>query len=159
MSTLWHHPLVHPLVRTAGSLAWRWLPPFLLAAFLLGLGRTPDLRFVSAEEEDLLIRKLGHGAAYGLLAVLVYVALRPADDTPRSPWRTWLVPLLFTAVVAIADELLQSTAAGREAKVTDVLTDLTGALAVLLLLRSWRYQRAARDPRAETRPRRAPASG
>lgn len=139
--------MVHPLVRTAGSLAWRWLPPLLLAVFLLELGRTPDLRFLPTEESDLLLRKLGHGAAYGMVAVLVYVALRPANDTPRSPWRTWLMPLLLTVMVAIADELLQSTAAGREAKVTDVLTDLTGAVAVLILLRSWRYQRWRRATR------------
>ena len=152
----------HPIVGLLG----RWLPVAVVLVGLFWEAGTPDLRFVAAQEGDILVRKLGHAAVYGLLAVFLQRAL--AVDDPGAVargvvagWRIWLdwsrrvvLPLAIVVLVAIADELWQGRSPGRETKVSDVLTDLTGGVAMLLLLRSWRYRRS-RDPRPPTAERAA----
>lgn len=143
----------------AGRLVRDWLPPLILGAFLLSLGGTADLRFATARADDLLIRKLGHAAAYGLIALLWYRAVVAWSPYASSRGVRWIVPLVLTAAIAIGDELLQSIAPGRQMKTADVLLDMTGALSVLILLRSWQRRAGAtprlvaRTPSADPSPR------
>lgn len=148
------------LARTVGRL----LPACALSALLWALAATPDLRFAQSPNEDLLVRKLGHAAVYGVLSVLWHLGLparlalpaRPGLQAPlglpaRLPaWTSvaarWLVPLTAVVAVAVVDELIQSRTQGREGKLLDVLTDLSGAVAALVLLRSLRYRRSLRHP-------------
>jgi VanZ family protein len=142
------------------AMGWvvRWVPIVVFVVLIRLEARTPDLTFVPGEANDLLVRKLGHAAVYGLLALLAWWALRSDDqsaDVARPgrlrAWlafaRAWILPLLITATVAVADELWQNSSVGREGKLTDVLTDLTGAVAALVLLRTWRHRRWIRSGR------------
>jgi len=137
----------------------RWVPVgVLLVAISLQAG-SAGLTFVPGAANDLLVRKIGHAAVYGLLAVLVRWALMPLHGGAEVPgvspghgtgqrWATllgdWLLPLLIATLVAFADELRQAGSPGREPKLTDVATDLTGAIAALVLLRSVRLRRGSR---------------
>lgn len=137
----------------------RWVPIlFLLVAISLEAG-TANLTFVAGAANDLLVRKFGHAGVYALLAVLVRWALSPAlVGHPRkrsSPgggvserWiaaaREWLLPFAFAGLIAILDEVAQAGSPGREPKLTDVATDLTGALLALVLMRSWLIHRIDR---------------
>lgn len=82
------------------------------------------------------LRKTAHLTEYGLLALLLWRALRqPIRNDPR-PWSWSLARLavLLAAVYAASDEFHQSFVPAREGRVHDVVIDTTGAMAALLLL-------------------------
>jgi VanZ family protein len=82
------------------------------------------------------IRKCGHVTEFGVLALLLWRALRrPVRNDPR-PW-SWLVArqaLLLAACYAGTDEFHQLFVPSREARVHDVVIDTCGAAVALLLL-------------------------
>lgn len=134
-----------------------WAAIVVLVTLIGGAAQTADLTFVPGAENDLLVRKLGHAGVYATLAILIQVALRaPAIDAAESADRVdratalqalarrWILPLAIAFIIAVGDEMLQSTAPGREGKVADLAIDFTGAVAGLVLHRTWRVERARR---------------
>ncbi|MEA2536318.1 MAG: hypothetical protein QOF11_552, partial [Chloroflexota bacterium] len=97
------------------------------AVLIFALSSQPDLRFAPDEGLDFIIRKAGHMAVFGTLALLLRraVALTPAW---RRPW-AWAVALTFG--YAVTDELHQGTVTGRHASLVDVGIDAAGALIAL----------------------------
>ena len=68
--------------------------------------------------------KLFHGGAYGLLGLLLALALHE----PGRPGRTLLLVWLLGTLYGLTDEYHQSFIPGRDADLLDVLADSAGAL-------------------------------
>lgn len=89
----------------------------------------PNLAFTDNVLIDTAVRKMGHVAAFFAFSFVTCLAL-----TGRSQLRTIFVTVIAAALlVALADELNQSTIPGRLGSVLDVLLDMAGALAGLRL--------------------------
>lgn len=120
-----------------------WAPPLLIAAGLFWASATPYLRFEQDELADLVVRKTGHAAAYGLLALAVWHAL--AATSRLRPARAWA--WVATVLYAASDEFHQSFTPGRGPSARDVAIDASGAAVAIALGRAvlaWRARR--RDP-------------
>ncbi len=117
-----------------------WLPAVAWAALIFALSAQPGLRLAPDEGVDLIVRKVGHMAVFGILALLVWRALE-RTTTSRRPW-AWALALTF--VYALTDELHQSFVVTRQASLADVAIDAIGAVvavAGLAFLRSRRLPR------------------
>lgn len=101
-----------------------WLPSLAWAALIFAFSAQADLTFTPDEDLDFVVRKLGHMAIFGVLALLLWRALA-ATTTLRRP-RAWA--LVLTVVYAITDELHQAFVPGRYASAGDVGIDAAGAL-------------------------------
>jgi VanZ family protein len=105
------------------SAAARYLPPLALMALIFALSAQPNLSS-GLGAWDLVLRKLAHMVAFGLLWALWQRAL-------RRPAAAALITLLYAA----SDELHQSGVEGRNGSPWDWAIDAAGvALAVL----AWR---------------------
>jgi VanZ family protein len=121
-----------PVARSVAA----WAPPLLWAALIFAFSAQPDLRFVPDDALDFVVRKAGHMAVFGILALLVWRALATTTDVRRPA--AWAIAL--TVLYAITDELHQGAVDGRHASAVDVGIDAIGAIvavAVIGLLR-WR---------------------
>lgn len=112
--------------------------PLLIAGLFIG-GAHPIAVGLFASPWD----KLVHGAVFGLLGVLLAVALNgarlPMQSCAVSPRQALLVAALLVAVVAGVDELCQLRLPGRVASWSDWLADVAGgALALAGLHKVWR---------------------
>jgi VanZ family protein len=101
-----------------------WLPAIAWAGLIFVFSAQPNLRFVQDEGLDFAIRKAGHMAVFGILALLLWVAMA-ATPAPRWPW-AW--SLAIAVVYAVTDELHQGGVSGRHASAVDVGIDAAGAL-------------------------------
>jgi VanZ family protein len=119
-----------------------------------------DESFVSQLDE--ILRKTGHFAGYGILSVLVFLALRNTNcDRLRTllprPWGIYrrdfwrwdwaLLGMLVTVVTAAADEIHQSFIPSRTGAWQDVVLDSCGAAVLqaiiyFLSLRAFNRRRA-----------------
>ena len=114
-----------------------WLPAIAWAGLIFTFSAQPNLRFVTDELLDFVIRKIGHMAAFGILALLAWRAL-----TRTTTWRRpWAWALALAVLYAATDELHQGFVAGRHPSPVDVGVDTAGALIALVavgLIRSRR---------------------
>jgi VanZ family protein len=81
-------------------------------------------------------RKCAHAGEYAVLALLLWRAVRKPAPPGGSPWR-WSqagLVLVLAALYAASDEIHQAFVPSREASVSDVLLDTTGAALGLLSL-------------------------
>ena len=116
-----------------------WVFVVVWAGFIFGLSATPNLRFVQSDAIDFVVRKAGHMAAFGILAVLLWRAIS------YSRQRGALVAsLVLTVLYAASDEFHQSFTAGRHASPVDVAIDSAGAAIALLALTAWLRLRSRR---------------
>ncbi len=110
-----------------------WLPAVAWAALIFVLSAQPDLRVVPDHALlDLVVRKLGHFMAFGVLALLLWHALRGTPPLSRQPWAG---AAILTILYAVTDEAHQGFVAGRHTSATDVGIDALGALTFLLAAR------------------------
>jgi len=91
-----------------------WLPVVLWAAVIFTLSSIPDLG-TGLGTWDLVLRKIAHGAEFGVLGFLLLRALGNE-----------LAGLAGGIAYAISDEIHQSFVPGRQAAVRDVLVDTAG---------------------------------
>jgi len=109
-------------------LLFAWLPAIAWAGLIFAFSAQPDLRFVPDQGLDFLVRKAGHMAVFGILALLLWRAV--AGTTAwRRPW-AWAVAL--AVLYAASDELHQGFVAGRHPSPVDVGIDATGALIAIV---------------------------
>jgi VanZ family protein len=106
-----------------------WLAVFAWAGFIFALSATPNLRFVESNTADFIIRKAGHMAAFGILALLFWAALSYSRVRLAA-----LLSLALTVAYAASDEFHQGFTAGRHPSPIDVGIDSTGAVIALLAL-------------------------
>jgi VanZ family protein len=128
-----------------------WLPVVLWAALILGLGSDPfsmsetsrilgpllDWLFPNLAPPDrasliLLARKSAHAIEYGVLALLVFRALRLV--TARRALACAAFALVFVAGLAGADERRQAHSSARTGSAQDAALDIAGGAAVLAAL-------------------------
>jgi VanZ family protein len=94
------------------------------AAIIFVASAQPDLTFVPDAALDVVVRKIGHMAVFGILALLIWRALA-ATTSLRRPW-AWAI--VATVLYAITDELHQGVVPGRSASAVDVAIDAAGVL-------------------------------
>jgi len=103
----------------------------------------PNLEDPAVAQIIFLIRKCAHFTEYGILALLLWYALRRSRRS--DPYRVrgsepWLA-LGLVALYAATDEWHQSFVPSRQGSVWDVLLDTSGAACALLMvlaIRRWR---------------------
>jgi VanZ family protein len=111
-------------LRGSGRPTVAWLPVIGWAALIFAFSAQPNLRFVPDAGLDFLVRKVGHMAAFGILALLLWRAL--AGTTAwRRPW-AWVLAL--AVLYAATDELHQGFVAGRHESAVGVGIDAVGAI-------------------------------
>jgi VanZ family protein len=89
------------------------------------------------------LRKIGHGAEYFVLSVLVLRALQN-DSGEKNGLRHGAMTLVVVFLYALSDEWHQSFVPSREASLGDVMIDVLGGICGI----SWMlwYQRRIRSP-------------
>jgi VanZ family protein len=110
--------------------ALAWGPVIAWAALIFLASAQPDLRFVTDDTLDFIVRKLGHMAVFGILALLLWRALA----TTTSVRRPWAWALALAILYAITDELHQGGTIGRHASPVDVVIDAAGTLIAVGLI-------------------------
>ena len=119
-----------------------WLPAVAWAALIFAFSAQPNLRFVPDELLDFVVRKLGHMAVFGILALLLWRAVATTTAW-RQPW-AWA--LVLTVLYAMTDELHQSSVTGRHASAVDVGIDAAGVLIALTAVGIVGVRRAPATP-------------
>ena len=135
--------MLRGMVQHYAASAW-WLrlwPPFLVAGALWHLssrpqtGGTPSITWV-------FVHNSAHIGAYGLLAASTLLAF-----PERSRRRGGLLAVLLAAIYGIVDEWRQSRVPGRVASVSDLLSDVIGAVLAVCVL-AWLLWGSERGLRA-----------
>lgn len=130
-----------------------------LVAWVLPVAWAGSIFLLSSQELDLgafgltaggaFLGNLGHPFAFGILALLVIVALSPRVATKAGPWAAPSAALaLWCAVLAtlygFTDELHQSTVDGRDASLLDLSSDFVGAAFAAWTVRALQTRRTTR---------------
>jgi VanZ family protein len=117
-----------------------WLPVLVWAGVIFAFSATPNLRVAPAADVDFVVRKAGHMAVFGVLAVLIWRGLASSEVRHAMVW-SWVLTVGYAA----SDELHQSFTAGRHPSPLDVGIDSVGALLFLAALTLWLRGRRARS--------------
>lgn len=128
--------------RAVGRRFLPWLPAVAWAGLIFWLSAQPNLRFEPDAVLDFVVRKLGHMAVFGILALLLWGAI--AVTAPLRPGWAWAAALGL--LYAASDEFHQGFTAGRHPAATDVGIDGLGiafAVAGGLTVLAWRARGSA----------------
>jgi VanZ family protein len=111
------------------------------APFMLPLLKklVPGASSAQLHATHIVLRKLTHVAEYALLALLWFWAI--AARTGRPARATWMA-LLVCLACALADEAHQAIIPARTGSLRDVVIDVSGAAAALLIARGRPMSRA-----------------
>lgn len=113
----------------------RWLPVVAWSGiiFLFSSWETPP----SPQDTllNFLLKKTAHLIEYAILYYLAYRAMNHPEGSHPSRWKDAILPLVFTILYAVSDEIHQSFVSGRHGRAADVLIDAAGALTVLLKIK------------------------
>ena len=112
-----------------------------LVPFLRGLD--PKISIATILSIHFALRKLGHLIEYGILAALLWRALRGTLTSTRNIAIASLV-FMVSAIFAASDEFHQSFIPSRTASSKDVMIDICGALVGLTIC--WIFRRTRRAP-------------
>jgi len=140
-----------------------WLPVLLWMGMILVVSSRSSLPFVLNKTVDLVTKKAGHMTEYGVLAFLLWRAIRSckqsgvseATSGHRSKERGWpALPsfggaFVLSLLYAISDEFHQTFVPGRTGALTDVGFDVLGMLLALGLV-WWFSRKNDGDQRMET---------
>ena len=110
-----------------------WLPVIALAALIFAFSSIPSLG-TGLGFWDLLLRKIAHGVEFGLLAVMIWRALRHE-----------LAAAALASGYAVSDEYHQTFVSGRVGSLSDWAIDTGGVLIALTGLHLWRRRRQRHD--------------
>ena len=124
--------------RSLGTLLSRWLPPILwmaLISLISSRSRTPSVG-TPGSLIDLVFAKTGHVVEYGILAGLLWRALRKGGIGQAVPFvGSFIIPFAGALLFAMLDEYHQTFVPGREGRWMDVGIDGTAALLTLVVIR------------------------
>jgi len=119
-----------PQSRSHRRWALAWAPVVAWAGLIFLASAQSSLTFVPDAALDFVVRKLGHAAVFGILALLLWRALATTTRL-RRPW-AWALAL--TILYAISDELHQGGVSGRYPSPVDVAIDTAGALLAVAIV-------------------------
>jgi VanZ family protein len=119
-----------PQSRSHRRWALAWAQVVAWAGLIFLASAQPDLTFAPDPVLDFVVRKLGHAAVFGILALLLWRALATTTRL-RKPW-AWALTL--TILYAISDELHQGGVSGRYPSPVDVAIDTAGALLAVAIV-------------------------
>jgi VanZ family protein len=108
----------------------RWIPALAWMAVIFLLSSQSGLRVTEDVSVDRPLRISAHMASYALLAGLVLYAL---GGWGRPDPRAAVMALALTAAYAVSDEIHQALVPDRTGRAADVLVDVIGAAAGLLI--------------------------
>ena len=114
-----------------------WGPPLVWMAVIFFVSAQSTLPSYPEDTIDTLLKKGGHMFAFGLLAVLLWRAMKEAWPDGRATLGAFLVSLLY----AVSDEWHQTFVPGRNGTPVDVGIDVAGMLLALALIAWWRAKR------------------
>jgi VanZ family protein len=117
----------------------RFLPPLAWMGGIFILSAQSQLPQAPDPLLNILLKKLAHALAYGILAWLYLRGLAPKGGSDRLR----LLALVLAVAYAASDEFHQSFVPGRHPSLVDVSIDGVGAMTALLLQRRWRVLAAA----------------
>ena len=117
----------------------RLIPPLALMGLIFFLSAQSDLS-TGLGFWDLVLRKIAHMTAFGLLALLWWRAL------PGPRGRAGLVAVVISLLYAVSDEYHQSFVAGRHASALDVGVDAAGIALAYVLAQRGAFQFGSRRP-------------
>jgi VanZ family protein len=100
-----------------------------LVPFLLWLD--PEISVATIAVIHFALRKLGHLTEYAILAALLWRALRAT--ALRELWKPAVITLVIAAIYAALDEFHQSFVPTRTASENDVMIDIGGAIAGVMI--------------------------
>ena len=93
-----------------------------------------------------VIKKSGHFIIFGVLAALYLYALKGRKSLLETPGTLFRLSLFLVLLYSLSDEYHQSFTPGRHPSGKDVFIDVSGALAILVILygaktrKKWRYE-------------------
>jgi VanZ family protein len=123
------------------SIVPRWFPALVLMAVIFAFSSRPGDKLPSFRGWDYFVKKGGHMAGYGLLALSYFHFLK---YNRKQYWLAWLMAVAYAAT----DEFHQSFVAGRNASAFDVfIFDGLGAFIFL-----WLYSRFGSKHEKEIQP-------
>lgn len=114
--------------------ARHWLPVLLWMLLIYVASNQSDLPAARSGGLDFLVKKSAHLAEYTILGLLVWRALRATWPAARF-WLLGLATVGVGLLYAVSDEMHQIFVPTRQSRPLDVLVDLLGLLAAVLLLR------------------------
>src|SRR5512142_1984658 len=117
----------------------RWLPALLIMAVIFLLSNTPSKDLPDFGLLDFLVKKAGHMAGYGLLALAYWFGL-------RFEKRYWWLPILLAVIYAASDEFHQSFIAGRNPSLRDVFLFDGGGASLTIALAYYLFSKKIRNP-------------
>lgn len=116
-----------------------WLPPLAWMGLIFLFSAQPDLPSAPGPWLDVLLKKIGHALAYGILAWLYLRSLRGRFRHPTAPHA---VSFGLAVLYGLSDEYHQTFVPGRNGTPWDVAVDSLGALGAMLLAWQLRRRRA-----------------
>ena len=129
-------------------LRFRWPFAVLTALYCTGIYRLSAQSDLLDDTPSWLeqagVDKLAHAIVFGGLGGLVHQGL-VRSNAALGPRMRWALPLAFTVLYGLSDEIHQRFVPNRHFDLLDLLADGVGALAVVALL-EWRQQAAGRMP-------------
>lgn len=128
-----------------GTSRWvRWGLVLAWMALIFVLSAQPTLVRHPDSVADIVLKKLGHVAEYGVLALLVWWALH--DPLAPVEWRSLWLSFAVAVLYAAGDEWHQTWVPGRNGNVYDWTVDLAGAGIALVGLRIVLLRWGRQDP-------------
>jgi VanZ family protein len=111
--------------------AWLWLPLVAWMVLIFYLSSQPHLPSLPESRFDLLLKKGGHFAVFGVLAALWW---RVTSHPTWKAWSVWGCALALTVLYATSDEFHQAFVPGRHPSPVDLMIDTAGAVVALGLV-------------------------
>lgn len=108
-----------------------WLPLLLWMTIIFLLSNQPKVIKFEDKITDFVTGKIGHVFEYALLYILWFRAINI-----KLTAKNWKLPMFFTVVYAISDEIHQTFVPTREGKLRDILIDALGGMIGLWLLKN-----------------------
>ena len=120
----------------SGEHTSRFLVPFLRWL-------NPQISLSALVEIQFAIRKLGHLTEYAILAILVWRALRAGTVWTTKTSIVFGLTVLVCAIFAASDEFHQAFVPSRTSSPHDMMIDVCGALAGLMICLSFARRKSA----------------
>ena len=102
-----------------------WGPVVVWAGIIFLFSARPVIPASQIFWKDFIIKKSAHVIEYGILASLLYRALK---ESGVQKYNAGLIAILIALIYGATDELHQSFTPGREPRVRDVFFDTIGAI-------------------------------